>query len=95
MSTHDTEGVLVDCDGQLVQEDISSLTINVPEVSRDHEGGGADGPDGHLHALLVEAEAEVSYDQLQEKGGCILIQDLSFVKKNYLYDVYLQINISC
>lgn len=64
----DAQRVLVDGDGQLVLQDGAGLGADGAQVVGHVEGSGHDGPQRHLGAGLLAAEAEVTDNQLQASG---------------------------
>lgn len=64
----DAQRVLVDGNDQLVLQDGTGLGADGAQVVGHVEGSGHDGPQRHLGAGLLEAEAEVADNQLQAGG---------------------------
>lgn len=64
----DSQGVLVDLDHQAVLQDLLGARGDGAEVGGHEERSCHDGPQGHLGARLLVAEAEVPDDELEGRG---------------------------
>ena len=63
----DAHGVLADPYDRLVLQDGARSTTDGAQVVGHEEGGGHDGPQGHLRSRLVRAKAKVTNDQLENE----------------------------